>query len=92
QDGVLKGWCDKSTGERIIAGEENEKLTEMAFSGIHIIDPVIFKYMNEGVYTMTALYLQIISELRIITFRYDKGYWFDIGSPEKLEEVRNFLV
>ncbi|MCU0474261.1 MAG: sugar phosphate nucleotidyltransferase [Bacteroidales bacterium] len=92
EHGILKGWCNKSTGERIIAGEENEELFEIAFSGMHIIDPEIFNFMTEGVYTMTALYLQLASLHRIGTYRYDDGYWFDIGTPEKLNEVREFFL
>lgn len=87
-EGLLRGWCNKKTGEKIIAGEEDEGLSETAFSGMHIIDPSIFNYMNEGVYTMTAIYLQLASSHKIITYRKDDGYWFDIGTPEKLEEAR----
>lgn len=92
KNGFLKGWCNKSNGEKIITGKENEELSEIAFSGIHIIDPEIFKYMNKGVYSMTALYIQLASTHKINTYCCNEGYWFDIGTPEKLEEIRNFLV
>lgn len=91
QEGLLKGWCNKVTGERIITGEETEPLTEIAFSGRHIISPGIFKYMNEGVYTMTALYLHLADSHRIVTYREDGGYWLTVGTPEDLENVRNFF-
>ena len=60
-DGMVRGWCNKATGEKIIAGEVNEELSEIGFLGIHIIDPQIFKFMNEGVYSMTSLYLQLMN-------------------------------
>jgi N-acetyl-alpha-D-muramate 1-phosphate uridylyltransferase len=91
-EGLLRGWCNTSTGERIIAGEDDEKLSAIAFSSIHIIDPEIFNYMSEGIYTMTALYLQLISDHKIHTLLNNDGYWFNVGTPEILEEVRELLA
>jgi len=91
KEGLLRGWCNKATGEKIITGPENEELYEIAFSSIHIIDPEIFRYMPDGVYTMTALYLQLASSHKIFTCRYDGGYWANVGTPEILDYVRNLL-
>lgn len=88
EKGLLKGWCNKSTGERIISGNAGENLTEIAFSGMHIIEPEIFRYMTEGIYTMTSLYLQLAADHKIFTFRDDNGYWANVGTPEILVEVR----
>lgn len=89
--GLVRGWCNKATGEKIVSGNNIEELTEIAFSGIHIIDPAIFEYMGEGVYSMTALYLQLACEYKIYTYLYDGGYWGDVGTPENLENIRNLL-
>jgi NDP-sugar pyrophosphorylase family protein len=91
REGLLRGWCNTSTGERIIAGDENEELSKIAFSSIHIINPEIFNYMTEGVYTMTALYMQLASDHNIHTLLHDDGYWFNVGTHEILEEARLFL-
>jgi NDP-sugar pyrophosphorylase family protein len=90
-EGLLCGWKNKETGEKIITSHDKGELLEIAFSGIHIINPEIFDYMTEGAYTMTSLYLQLASSHKICTFRYDSGYWGDIGTPENLENIRNFL-
>lgn len=90
-DGRVRGWCNKATGEKIIADESNEELSEIGFLGIHLIDPEIFKFLYEGVYSMTSVYLQLMNSHRINTYRYDEGYWYDIGTPENLEMVRKFL-
>jgi len=90
-DGILSGWCNNATGERIITGNADKRLTEIAFSGLHIINPEIFNYMNEGIYTMTSLYLNLSHLHKICTFRWDDGYWFDIGTPENLKEARKKL-
>ncbi|MGA1977947.1 MAG: nucleotidyltransferase family protein [Bacteroidales bacterium] len=90
-EGLLRGWCNKETGERITAGEEDEDLREIAFSSIHIISPEIFRYMSDGVYTMTALYMQLVSGHKIHTLTDDTGYWFNVGTPEILWEAREML-
>ena len=92
REGLLRGWFNISTGERITAGEEDEELSTIAFSSIHIINPDIFNYMREGVYTMTALYLQLISDHKVHTLLHDDGYWFNVGTPEILEEARELLT
>ena len=92
KDGLMKGWINKSTGERIIACNEDEILTEIAFSGRHIIEPEIFRYMSDGVYTMTALYLHLAESHNIFTYREDGGYWITVGTPEDLENARKFFA
>ena len=90
-EGRMKGWINKATGERIVAGEEPVDLSEIAFSGRHIINPEIFRYMIEGVYTMTALYLSLADSHNIFTCPDNSGYWFNVGTPEDLESARNFF-
>ncbi|HOP00173.1 MAG TPA: NTP transferase domain-containing protein [Bacteroidales bacterium] len=91
RNGLLRGWCNKSTGEKIIAGTAADDLEEIAFSGRHIISPEIFDYMDDGVYTMTALYLKLIPAHNIFTYRSDGGFWLTAGTPEELEEARIFF-
>jgi NDP-sugar pyrophosphorylase family protein len=90
-DGVLKGWCNIATGERILAVKEKEDLTRIGFSSIQIIEPEIFKYMKDGIYTVVSLYLELAAAHNIYTYRCDDGYWFNVGTPENLESVRRFL-
>lgn len=90
-EGRLKGWCNKATGERIVTGEENDPLKEIAFSGRHIIDPAIFNYMSEGIYTMTALYLHLAESRKIFTYLENGGYWLTVGTPDDLENARQFF-
>ncbi len=90
-EGLLSGWWNKSTGERIVTAETDTGLLEIAFSGIHIIEPEIFNHMKEGIYTMTSVYLDLAASHRIFTFKCDDGYWFDIGTPDNLNNARNFF-
>lgn len=88
EKGLVRGWRNIATGEEILALPPEGILYEVGFSGIHIVDPEIFNFMSEGVYSLTTLYLQLASTHKIITFRHDEGNWWDIGTPENLTDVR----
>jgi len=89
--GQLRGWRNIYTGEQILSGTTVEGLSEIAFSSMHIVEPEIFNYMTEGVYTLVDLYLRLAAELNIFTLKHDEGYWVDVGTPESLEYVRYLL-
>jgi NDP-sugar pyrophosphorylase family protein len=89
--GLLRGWENISTGEQILSGSSSDGLARIGFLGIHIIEPEIFSYMYEGVYSMTKLYLDLANEHNIFTYRNDTGLWCDIGSPENLDFIRKRL-
>ena len=91
ENGLLKGWKNVLTGEQILSSESDSGLIETAFLGIHIIEPEIFNYMNDGVYSITKRYLDLACEHNIDTFRDDTAFWGDIGSPESLDYVRRNL-
>ena len=59
---------------------------------MHIVEPEIFNYMSEGIYTMIDLYLKLAAEHNIYTFKHDEGYWVDVGTPESLEHVRKLCL
>jgi NDP-sugar pyrophosphorylase family protein len=88
--GRIRGWCNKATGEEIITGSKCDYLSEIAFSGIHILNPEIFDFMDEGVYSLTSLYLDLAEDHKIFTFIHDEGFWTDIGSVENLEYARKY--
>lgn len=90
-EGLIRGWRNVSTGEQIFAGNVDAKLSEIAFSSMHIMEPEIFNYMKDGIYTFTTLYLELAEKHKIYTFKHDDGYWIDIGTPESLEEARKLL-
>jgi MurNAc alpha-1-phosphate uridylyltransferase len=89
--GQLRGWRNVVTGDEILAGRTGEKPVEIAFSSMHIVEPEIFNYMSEGIYTMIDLYLGLAADHNIYTLKHDDGYWVDVGTPESLEHVRRLL-
>ena len=90
-DGQLRGWRNTSTGQQILAGVKDDGLSEIAFSSMHIVEPEIFNYMHEGIYSMIDLYLKLAPDYQIYTLKHDEGYWIDVGTPDSLEHVRNLL-
>jgi NDP-sugar pyrophosphorylase family protein len=91
-DCQMRGWRNIFTGEQIPADLNAEGLTEIAFSSMHIVEPEIFNYMHEGVYSMITLYLNLLPEHNIYTLKHDEGYWVDVGTPESLDYVRKLLL
>lgn len=89
--GILKGWCNNQTGEKILYAEEGKDLTKVGFSSLQIIEPEIFKLMHNGIYTLVSLYLDLASTNKINTFRHDNGYWFNVGTPRELESAREYF-
>ncbi|MEZ4998851.1 MAG: hypothetical protein R2758_15810 [Bacteroidales bacterium] len=91
QAGRLRGWRNNATREEILTVESNRKLEELAFMGIHIISPSIFELMEDGIYSLTSLYLMLAKKHTVRTFLHDEGYWFDCGTPQNLEKIRAHL-
>jgi NDP-sugar pyrophosphorylase family protein len=89
--GQMRGWRNIVSGEQILAGVSDAGLSEIAFSSMHIVEPEIFNYMYDGIYTMINLYLDLATEHNIYTLRHDEGYWVDVGTQESLEYVRKLL-
>lgn len=90
--GRLRGWRNNATKEEIITIESNRKLEEVGFSGIQVLSPAIFELMQEGVYSLTSLYLMLAGKHLIMTCLHDYGYWFDGGTPQNLEKIRAHLL
>lgn len=86
----LVGWLNKKTGEKKIAIPENfENATEMAFSGIHIVSPGIFKLLpDEGRFSITNFYLERAKSHLFRGYFDESETWMDVGKPEELEKAR----
>ena len=90
-NGVIRGWTNRKSGVDIITIEQPMNLTEIPSMAISVYDPGIFDYMEEGKYTMTSIIMKATASERVIAFRYDRGFWIDIGTPEQLEKAREML-
>lgn len=89
----LVGWINKKTGEsRISKPKDFETATEMAFSGIHIIQPGLFHFFpEEDRFSITDLYLKLAKTHPIKGFYDTSDLWMDVGKPEQLEAARELF-
>ncbi len=87
----LRGWRNNQTKEEILTVGSRKNLDEVGFSGIQVLSPGIFSLMEEGIYSLTSLYLMLARSHLIMTYLHDYGYWFDAGTPASLEKIREHL-
>jgi NDP-sugar pyrophosphorylase family protein len=76
----LCGWKNNQTGETKIPVENSNALSPIAFSAIHVMNPEIFPLITEtGKFSIIDVYLRLIRNHKIMTFRHDNDFWFYIG-------------
>jgi len=88
----LSGWKNIKTGEEILSRNiPSNKL--LAFSGIQLIDPSIFKFITEtGRFSSIPLYLRLATDHRIIGYYDQSSLWMDLGKPDQIAEAEKFLT
>ncbi len=87
----LCGWRNNKTGEEKISIPKSDYLP-MAFSGIHIINPAIFKLISqEGKFSMVDVYLALASSHHIQGYDHSGSILMDVGKPESLAEAALFF-
>lgn len=86
----LIGWINKKTGDSIISVPKNfTNSIEMAFSGIHIVQPGFFKLIpSEDKFSIINFYLDLAKNNLIKGYFDDSELWMDVGKPKQLEEAR----
>ena len=85
---ILCGRENTKTGEKIMIRSASPTLP-FGFQGVHIVSPEIFNLIRErGVFPIMQLYLRLGSEHIIKGYETKNDIWFDIGTPEKLENTR----
>ena len=85
---LLCGWENKKMNIIKIVSKNNDELTPLAFSGIHIINPSLFLLMTEeGYFSIIDVYLRLAKKHRIIGYNHDNSFWLDLGKKENLLEA-----
>jgi len=93
-DGTMQlcGWENTKTGEVKMARRGTGNLKRLAFSGIHIIDPVIFGYMHQnGKFSIVDTYLELAATKKITGFEHNPENWIDLGKPGELLKAEKIL-
>jgi len=87
----LCGWENTQTKVKIISKSAN-KLTQLAFSGIHVINPEIFSFFDKDqLFSITSMYLELSKKKIIKGYVHENKNWFDIGTKEKLQKAEIYL-
>ncbi|MFZ2898855.1 MAG: nucleotidyltransferase family protein [Saprospiraceae bacterium] len=88
----LAGWRNRKTGQTRWCGEAVEPVEELAFSGIQILDPAIFRYFpEEEAFSLVELYLRAGAYAPLCAYPHDDSAWIDAGKLEDLEEAERMF-
>ena len=84
----LCGWKNIKTNEQIEVFPAGEKV-DLAFSGMHIIEPGLLNKMGEvRPFSIIEAYLKLAKDYSIKGYRVpEQDAWFDVGTIEKLKEA-----
>ncbi len=90
----LMGWenrgSDRAQDGRVQLREPVGDVYRRSFTGIHVVDPAVFELNDRtGNFSIITLYLDLAAAGWIINpIDVSDEEWFDIGTPERLEEAR----
>lgn len=91
----LKGWRNVQTGEEKPAGISTAipELKQMAFSGIHIIDPLLLTLMERnGKFSMVDVYLDLCVKNTILGYDHTGAVLVDVGKPESIIKAEQIFL
>ena len=90
-DSGLLGWesSDNPGSEGHYVREPSGAQFRWSFTGLHVLEPAIFDLSNRtGKFSIITLYLELISQgFQIAPVDVSESQWFDIGTPERLENA-----
>lgn len=92
KDKKLVGWENDGKG---VQATSQDIQYRFGFSGIQVISPKLFQYMKDlsGDFSIISAYMKA-SEAGESVYAHDIGrsYWLDMGTPERLQELKNHLA
>lgn len=83
----LCGWQNNATGETRQVRDVKDPM-KIAFSTIHLIDPLIFDLITEhGCFSLVDVYLRLAANHLIMGFEHNNSQWFEFGRIENLDRL-----
>lgn len=90
EDDILCGWKNLKTGELKMTRSCHKILRPLAYSGIQVISPEIFKLMpDEKVFSIIDLYLNLAQDHNISSYVHDSTFWMDLGKIENIHTAED---
>lgn len=91
----LKGWINKKTGEikSPVSNSNFCNCRELAFSGIHVINPSVFPLMRKfsEKFSVIDFYLSICNKEKVFGTEPENFSLIDVGKIDLLDEAEKFL-
>jgi len=85
----MRGWENINSNEIKYTSNLKTGLNRFAFSGIHIVNPKIFKYVfNDKVFSIISWYLDLAKTQKISGFDHSESFWLDAGKISTLNEMK----
>jgi NDP-sugar pyrophosphorylase family protein len=67
-------------------------LVKRMFSGIHILEPLVFRYLPDGFSNIMDAYVEMIRRGERLMSYVMEGYWMDLGTPERYRQAEESLA
>jgi len=89
-DRGLQGRLDVRSGEREEVRELEGALRRLAFTGVHVVDPIVFEHLSErGAFSILDGYLRLAGGgTSVHGLDVGETEWHEIGTPERLAAAR----
>ncbi len=89
----LVGWKNLNTRENIFVNPYSEDNSiPLAFSGIHLINPYIFKKITQqGKFSIMKTYMELMGKEKIVGFQHS-AHIIDVGKPESITEAEKYFA
>lgn len=96
KENKLCGWRNHDTGEvkSYYPDFDPKQYNEYAFSGVHVVSPQIFEWMEEwtGKFSIINFYLSICAKTNIHAYEMENLRLLDIGKPDTLEKAKKWIT
>lgn len=87
----LCAWKNVKTGEEKFVHQCDAR-KQMAFSGVHVISPEIYKYLPDGKkFSIIDVYLKLAKSHSIVSYEHSPNNFIDVGKPESLKRAEPFI-
>lgn len=91
EDGLVKGFGDmaKPLTEEEIRDTEHEIVTPLMFTGIHILDPRVFDYIEPGIYSdiVPHVYRPALAKGDKIAAHVTDGNWYELSTIPRYLDI-----
>jgi len=91
----LCGWRNRDTGEvkSYYPDFDPSRYQALAFSGIHVISPRVFEWMEEwtGKFSIIHFYLSVCAKADLRAYQASDLTLFDVGKPDFLKQAEEWM-